>query len=106
MTITEKRAKLFKEWTLATMANDERYYLRTLTRGIPDGNTPETTLQEICQGEYDRYIDNLIGLYEESRCRYGGAGYVIDGVLSFPWDPQYKRLMYTLPARIYKHKHD
>ena len=40
MTITEKRAKLFKEWILATMANDERYYLRTLALGIPDG-TPE-----------------------------------------------------------------
>ena len=56
MTITEKRAKLFKEWTLATMANDERYYLRTLALGIPDGTTSEEAFYDIEHGEYDEDI--------------------------------------------------
>ena len=104
MTITEKRAELFKEWTLATMANDERYYLRTLAIGIPDGTTTEEAFYDIEHGEYDEDIDDMIGLYEESRVRYGGAGYIIDGHLSFPGDDNYKRLMSTLPGRIYKVK--
>lgn len=104
MTITEKRAKLFKEWTLATMANDERYYFRTLALGIPDGTTEEEAFYDIQHGEYDVDIDNMIGLYEESRARYSRSGYIIDGHLSFPGDDNYKRLMHTLPERIYKVK--
>ena len=104
MTITEKRAKLYREWLLATMANDERYYLRTLALGIPDGTTKEEAFYDIQHGDYDEDIDNMNGLYEESRVRYGGAGYIIDGHLSFPGDDNYKRLMYTLPVRIYKVK--
>ena len=104
MTITEKRAKLFKEWTLATMANDERYYIRTLALGIPDGTTEEEAFYDIQHGEYDKYIDEMIGLYEKCRVRYGGAGYIIDGHLSFPGDDNYKRLMCKLPGRIYKVK--
>ena len=60
MSITEKRAKLFKEWTLATMANDERYYLRTLALGIPDGTTAEDAFYDIQHGEYDEDIDDMI----------------------------------------------
>ena len=104
MRITEKRAKLFKEWMLATMANDERYYLRTLAIGIPDGTTAEDAFYDIQHGEYDEDINEMIGLYEESRVRYGGAGYIIDGHLSFPCDDNYKRLMYMLPRLIYKVK--
>ena len=104
MTITEKRAKLFKEWTLATMANDERYYLRTLALGIPDGTTAEDAFYDIEHGEYDEDIDDMIYLYEESRVRYGGAGYIIDGHLSLQGDANYKWLMRTLPGRIYKVK--
>lgn len=104
MTITEKRAKLFKEWTLATLANDELYYLRTLALGIPSGDTHKQVYYDIEHGVYDDDIDNMIGLYEESRIRYGGAGYIINGHLSFPGDDNYKWLMYMLPARIYKAK--
>ena len=104
MTITEKRAKLFKEWTLATMANDERYYFRTLALGIPDGTTAEEAFYDIEHGEYDENIDDMIDLYEESRVLYGGAGYIIDGHLSLQGDVIYKWLMHTLPGRIYKVK--
>lgn len=79
MSTVEKRAKLFKEWSLATMANDERYYLRTLACGIPDGTTREEAYRDIQRGDYDEYINYMIGLYEESRIRYGGAGYIING---------------------------
>lgn len=104
MTITEKRAKLYREWLLATMANDERYYLITLALGIPDGTTKFDAFYDIQHGDYDEDIDDLIGLYEESSVRYGGAGYIIDGHLSFPGDENYKRLMHMLPERIYKVK--
>ena len=104
MTITEKRAKLFKEWTLAIMANDEGYYLRTLALGIPDGTTEEEAFYDIQHGEYDEDIDDMIGLYEESRALYGRCGYIIDGHLSFTGDDNYKRLMCMLPERIYKVK--
>ena len=104
MTITEKRAKLFKEWTLATMANDERYYLRTLALGIPDGTTSEEAFYDIEHGEYDEDIDDMIFVYEKSRWLFGAAGYIIDGHLSLPGDANYKRLLGTLPVRIYKVK--
>ena len=86
------------------MANDERYYLATLTLGIPDGTTHEDGFDEIKHGEYDECIDEILGVYEEARIRYGGSGYIIGGALSVPGDDQYKRLMYMLPARIYKTK--
>lgn len=104
MTIAEKRGKLFKEWFLATIANDERYYQRTLTLGIPDGETQESVLDDLYHGKYDDDITEMLGLYEECRVLYGGSGYIIDGVVSFPGDPNYKRLMYTMPGIIYKKK--
>ena len=102
MRIAEKRAKLFKEWTLATMANDERYYLSTISMGIPDGNTREITLDELEDGSYDSYIDDMIDLYEHAHIQYGKAGYIIDGALAFEDDEQYMRLMSMLPELIYK----
>ncbi len=102
MTKTVKRAILYKEWTLATLANDERYYLNTLSLGIPDGNSPELTLNEIQEGEYDDNLDELIDLYTEARSRYGKSGFIIDGVLSFEDDDKFRRLMYLLPGRLYK----
>lgn len=100
MRITEKRAKLFKEWTLATMANDEFYYLSTIAMGIPDGKTPEIILAELEKGWYDYDIDNMIDLYEHAHTQYGKAGYIIDDVLVFEDDEQYMRLMCTLPKLI------
>lgn len=104
MTITEKRAKLFKEWILATIANDESYYLRTLALGIPDGTSKGEAFYDIQHGDYDEDIDDMNGLYEESRALYGKSGYIIDGHLSFKDDDNYKRLMRILPERIYKVK--
>lgn len=104
MPITEKRAKLYREWLLATMANDERYYLMTLSLGIPDGMCREDVFDEIKDGKYDDCLNEILGVYEEARVRYGANGYIIDGALSFPGDEQYKRLMYILPGRIYKTK--
>ena len=76
MTITEKRAKLFKEWTLATLANDERYYLQTLALGIPDGTTSEDAFYDIEHGEYDEDIDDMIF------CTKNPAGFTVEMVIS------------------------
>ena len=46
-TITQKRATLYREWLLATLANDERYYCSTLTMGVPDGDTQEMVVSII-----------------------------------------------------------
>ena len=49
-TITMKRAELFREWLLATMANDEAYYCSTLMCGIPDGDNEETVMEDLQNG--------------------------------------------------------
>lgn len=87
---------------MATMANDERYYLSTIAMGIPDGNDREMTLDELEDGSYDSYIDDMLAMYEHVRIQYGKTGYIIDGVLSFEDDEQYMRLMCILPKLIYK----
>lgn len=105
-TITQKRASLFREWLLATLGNDERYYLCTLVEGIPDGDDIETVLSDLEDGGYDDYLDEMLDLYLRARKRFAKDGWYVRGQLVFDEAEALTRGLlgtgYELPERIYK----
>ena len=101
-TITQKRAKLFREWLLATLGNDERYYCCTLVEGIPDGDDKETVLSDLEYGFYDEYLDEMIGLYIRAKKRFSESGWYVNEQLFFDEDEALKAAGYETPSRIYK----
>jgi hypothetical protein len=104
MTITQKRACLYREWLLATLANDEMYYCSTLALGIPDGDDEETVLDDLKDGFYDDDIDETIGVYLWAKKRYAKHGYYVNEKLFFTEDEALESAGYTIPDRIYKHR--
>ena len=100
-TITMKRAELFREWLLATMANDEAYYCSTLMCGIPDGDNEETVMEDLQNGFYDDDIDDTINVYLRAKKLYGGAGYYVDGAVCCDETEALCAAGYETPARIY-----
>lgn len=105
-TITQKRATLFREWLLATLGNDERYYCCTLVEGIPDGDDIETVLDDLAGGFYDDYLDEMIELYLRAKKRYAKSGWYVNGQLVFDESEALvqglKGTGYLPPKRIYK----
>lgn len=105
-TITQKRATLFREWLLATLGNDERYYCCTLFEGIPDGDDIETVLDDLADGFYDDYLDEMIDLYIRAKKRYAESGWYVNEQLIFDEAEALvqglKGTSYELPDRIYK----
>jgi len=100
-TITMKRAELFREWLLATLANDEGYYCSTLMCGIPDGDDEETVMADLQDGFYDDDIDDTIEVYLRAKKHHGGAGYFVNGII---YHDEYMALYeagYEPPTRIY-----
>lgn len=79
--IVQKRVDLYFEWLLALYANDETYYEVTLMDGIPDGDDPHTVMEDLNNGEYDDYIDDMIDLYARAKKRYGKHGWYVNEVL-------------------------
>lgn len=107
MTITEKRAELYKEWRLAVYGNDEYYYNSTLTMGIPDGDTLETVLEDLQEGFYDDDIMDTINLYKWAKKRYESAGWYIGEIVYMSEAQALVEIEHAegkLPARIYKNK--
>ena len=78
MTITQKRATLFREWILATLGNHENYYYSTIVCGIPDGDEAETVLEDLASGFYDDDIDDTIAVYTRAKAKYAKHGYYIN----------------------------
>ena len=79
--ITAKRAELFREWVLATLANNEEYYFSTLSLGIPDGEDEDMVMDDLMSGFYDDDIDDTLEVYSRAKSRYGSAGYYVNGKL-------------------------
>ena len=104
MTITQKRATLFREWLLATLANDERYYCSTLALGIPDGDDAETVLEDLRDGFYDDDIEETIEVYTRAKDRYAKHGFYVNRKLFYTEDEAIKESGYTIPERIYMHR--
>lgn len=107
MTITEKRAELYKEWRLAVYDNDEDYYYSTLIMGIPDGDTLETVLADLQEGFYDKDIMDTINLYKWAKKEYGNAGWYIDKILYMSEAQalvEIERAEGKIPTKIYKNK--
>lgn len=108
MTITEKRAELYKEWRLAVYGNDENYYYSTIVMGIPDGDTPEMVLADLQEGFYDDDIMYTINLYKRAKKRYGAGWFFAYDF--FATEDEAEALKHIeeiegkLPTRIYKNK--
>lgn len=101
-TITQKRATLFREWLLATLGNDERYYCCTLVEGIPDGDDKETVLSDLEDGFYDDYLDEMIDLYLLAKKRFSEGGWYVNEQLFLDENEALKAAGYVIPAKIYK----
>lgn len=104
MRLTEKRAKLYREWLLATIANDEEYYYSTLMTGIPDGDDMETVMDDLTNGEYDEDIDNMLATYDRAKRHYGKSGYYVAEKVIYDEDEALQRTGWNIPTKIYKRK--
>ena len=101
-TIAVKRAELFREWVLATLANNEEYYFSTLSLGIPDGESEDMVMDDLMSGFYDDDIDDALDVYSRAKARYGKAGYYVNDKLYYNETDALKAYGRTIPKRIYK----
>ena len=101
-TIAVKRAELFREWVLATLANNEEYYFSTLSLGIPDGESEDMVFEDLMFGEYDDDIDEMLEVYSRAKSRYSKDGYYVNGKLYDNETDALKAYGRTIPKRIYK----
>ena len=101
-TIAVKRAELFREWVLATLANNEEYYFSTLYLGIPDGEDEDMVMDDLMFGEYDDDIDEMLEVYSRAKSRYGKDGYYVNDKLYYNETDALKAYGRTIPKRIYK----
>ena len=101
-TIAVKRAELFREWVLATLANNEEYYFSTLSLGIPDGESEDIVFEDLMFGEYDDDIDDTLEVYSRAKSRYGKDGYYVNGKLYDNETDALKAYGRTIPERIHK----
>ncbi len=106
MRLTEKRAKLYREWLLATIANHESYYLYTIMTGIPDGDSMETVMNNLETGEYDDDITEMLATYEHSKRLFGKYGYCVSGKVIYDENEALQLAGFHTPTKIYKRKSD
>ena len=100
--ITAKRAELFREWILATLANNEEYYFSTLSLGIPDGEDEDMVMDDLMSGFYDEDIDEMLEVYSIAKSRYGNAGYYVNGKLYYNETDALKAYGHKIPEHIFK----
>ena len=101
-TIAVKRAELFREWVLATLANNEEYYFSTLYLGIPDGEDEDMVMDDLMSGFYDDDIDDTLEVYSRAKSRYGKDGYYVNNKLYDNETDALTAYGRTIPKRIYK----
>ena len=100
--ITAKRAELFREWVLATLANNEEYYFSTLYLGIPDGEDEDMVMDDLMSGFYDEDIDEMLEVYSIAKSRYGKDGYYVNGKLYDNETDALKAYGHKIPEHIFK----
>lgn len=101
-TIAVKRAELFREWVLATLANNEEYYFSTLYLGIPDGEDEDMVREDLECGFYDDDIDEMLEVYSRAKSRYGNAGYYINGKLYYNETDALTAYGHKIPEMLFK----
>ena len=101
-TITVKRAELFREWVLATLANNEEYYFSTLALGIPDGESEDMVMDDLMSGFYDDDIDDALEVYSRAKSRYDKDGYYVNDKLYDNETDALTAYGHTIPERIHK----
>ena len=101
-TIAVKRAELFREWVLATLANNEEYYFSTLSLGIPDGEDEDMVMDDLMSGFYDDDIDEMMEVYSRAKARYGKDGFYVAGKLYNNEADALAAFGHVIPERIYK----
>lgn len=101
-TIAVKRAELFREWVLATLANNEEYYFSTLSLGIPDGEDEDMVMDDLECGFYDDDIDEMLEVYSRAKSRYSKAGYYVNGKLYYNETDALTAYGHKIPEHIFK----
>ena len=101
-TIAVKRAELFREWVLATLANNEDYYMSTLSLGIPDGDSEDVVKEDLECGFYDDDIDDMLEVYSIAKSRYGKAGYYVNGKLYYDETDALTAYGHKIPEALFK----
>lgn len=101
-TIAVKRAELFREWVLATLANNEDYYMSTLYLGIPDGEDEDMVMDDLECGFYDDDIDEMLEVYSRAKSQYGKAGYYVNGKLYYNETDALTAYGHKIPEHIFK----
>ena len=101
-TIAVKRAELFREWVLATLANNEGYYMSTLSLGIPDGEDEDMVMYDLMCGTYDDDIDDTLEVYSRAKSLYGKDGYYVNGKLYDSETDALTAYGCNIPERIHK----
>lgn len=102
VTIGTKRAELFREWLCALYGNNESWYYRTLTLGVPDGDDMETVLEDLQDGLYDEGIDETLEMYRNCHKRYEKDGYYYKENLYASVDTILEILGIEIPVKILK----
>lgn len=100
--ITAKRAELFREWVLATLANNELYYMSTLSLGIPDGDSESVVMEDLMFGVYDDDIDEMLEVYSIAKTRYAKDGYYVNGKLYHDETDALTAYGHKIPEHIFK----
>ena len=101
-TIAVKRAELFREWVLATLANNEENYFSTLSLGIPDGEDEDMVMYDLECGFYDDDIHDTLEVYSSAKSWYGKDGYYVNGKLYDSETDALTAYGCTIPKRIHK----
>ena len=101
-TVAVKRAELFREWVLATLANNEEYYFSTLYLGIPDGEDEDMVMDDLECGFYDDDIDEMLEVYSRAKSRYGKDGYYVNDKLYDNETDALTAYGCSIPERIHK----
>ena len=101
-TIAVKRAELFREWVLATLANNEEYYFSALSLGIPDGEDEDMVMDDLMSGFYDDDIDDTLEVYSRAKSRDGKDGYYVNDKLYDNETDALTAYGHTILKRIYK----
>ena len=101
-TIATKRAELFREWVLATLANNEEYYFSTLYLGIRDGEDEDMVMEDLMSGFYDDDIDDTLEVYSRAKFQYGKDGYYVNGKLYYDETDALTAYGHKIPEMLFK----
>lgn len=82
---SEKRAKLYREWHLANLADDENYYqaaryVRIAPNASDDDELDDdAVMAHLASGELDDQLDGLLGMFQFCHGMFWRYGWTVNG---------------------------